>query len=160
MRFPAVRASVIAIVAGIAGFAVGCGDDATAPAPRILDVAGSWFGSEQDRLGPALLSWTIVQTDSTLSGAATIRPIDAADGTCGSCHKNKVDTLSGSVSGQSVTSSMFFPAGVDGDPTPACSIRLDSSVPVVTGSWIAGRYSGSDPCEGTFDGTLAMVRKP
>jgi hypothetical protein len=160
VRFPVARAYGFAIAIGVVVFVAGCRDDATAPGPQLLNVAGSWAGSENDRLGPAFLTWQIVQAGSELSGTATIRPVDAADGSCASCHKNKIGTVSGSVSGQTITISMFFPAGVNGDPTPACSIRLDSSVPTATASAIAGTYSGSDPCEGTFEGTLMMTRKP
>lgn len=137
----------------------GCGGSTTAPAPA-PDVAGSWTGSETDRLGTAFLTWQIVQVGDSVSGTATIRPVDAADGSCASCHKSKVGTLSGTVSARTIKIAMFFPAGAAGDPTPACSIILNSIAPLVGPSGIAGSYIGSDPCEGTFTGVLVMQRQP
>ena len=66
----------------------------------------------------------------------------------------------GTVSQSTLTLLMYFAAGRAGDPTPACSITLNGSAGEITATSINGTYSGSDPCEGTFDGTLAMNRMP
>jgi hypothetical protein len=128
--------------------------------PGIINVAGTWSGTEADRLGPGLLTWTLTQNGSAISGTALIRPVNATDGSCASCHKSKDGTLLGTLSGSTLALTMTFPAGGAADPTPACSILLTSTRLAVTSSLIAGTYSGADPCESTFDGTLAMTRKP
>jgi hypothetical protein len=133
-----------------------CGDSATVP--NTVNVAGTWSGTESDRLGPALLTWTLTQTGDTVSGTAIMRPVDATDGSCASCHKSKDGTITGTVSGTTLTIAMYFAAGNQADPTPACSININSTAPSVTQSRIAGTYEGSDPCEGTFQGKLVMTR--
>lgn len=136
----------------------GCGDTATAP--KIPNVAGSWTGTESDRLGPALLTWSLTQTGYTVLGTVTMRPVNPADGSCASCHKSKDGTFSGTMERSTLTFAMYFPAGAAGDPTPACSITINGAAPNVTATTIAGTYSGSDPCEDFFDGTLTMSRTP
>jgi hypothetical protein len=158
MKLLAVKLSKFALGLAVAWSTWGCGDSATAP--KTLNVAGTWSGTESDRLGPALLTWKLTQTGYTVSGTAVMRPVDAADGSCASCHKSKDGTFSGTLSGTTLTLAMFFPAGGVADPTPACSITINGTAPNVTESAIAGTYGGTDPCEGSFDGTLAMTRKP
>ncbi len=160
------RFVTLALAAIVARTAWRCDDSATAPQPIIPTVppppriAGTWSGTESDRLGPALLTWNLTQVGPNVSGTAVMRPVDPADGSCASCHKSKVGTVEGTLSGATFTLTMLFPAGGQGDPTPACSITLNAVAPDVSPSAIAGTYSGSDPCEGVFDGTLAMTRQP
>jgi hypothetical protein len=139
-----------------------CRDSPTAT-PTVRDnfnVAGTWKGTENDRLGSALLTWNLVQSGSTISGTALIRPADATDGTCASCHKSKDGTVSGTVSGTTIALTMSFVAGGTADPTPACSITLISRGLGISETAIVGTYSGTDPCEASFDGWLSMVRTP
>jgi hypothetical protein len=158
MKSLSMRLSYLALGLVVASSTLGCRANPTIP--NVVNVAGTWTGTESDRLGPALLTWTLHQTGSTVSGTAIMRPVDATDGSCASCHKSKDGTFSGTVSGTSLTLEMFFATGGKLDPTPACSITLNSTATNVTQSAIAGTYGGSDPCEGTFDGTFAMTRKP
>ena len=109
-------------------------------------------------MGTANLTWTVSQTGESVSGTAEIRPVDVNDGSCASCHKNKVGAVSGTIAGTSLTLSLYFPAGGQ-DQTPACSIQLQLTALNATTSAMSGTYTGSDPCEGTFDGTLTMARK-
>lgn len=146
----------IALGLAVAWSTWACAGSATVP--NTVNVAGTWSGTESDRLGPALLTWTLTQTGEAISGTAVMRPVDATDGSCASCHKSKDGTISGTVSGSTLTIAMYFAAGQTADPTPACSINLNSTAPNVTQSTIAGTYEGSDPCEGTFQGTLVMTR--
>lgn len=133
---------------------------AIATVPETFNVAGTWSGTENDRLGSALLTWNLIQSGTTISGTALIRPADAADGTCASCHKSKDGTVSGSVSGTTISLTMFFAAGGSADPTPGCSITLISKGLGISETAIVGTYSGTDPCEASFDGSLSMARKP
>jgi hypothetical protein len=54
---------------------------------------------------------------------------------------------------------MFFAAGANGDPTPACSATLTGSASEVASNRISAAYSGADTCEGPFtNGTMTMAR--
>ena len=87
----------------------------------------------------------LVLVSNTVSGTAVSRPVDPTDGTCASCHKSKIGTFSGTVSGT----------------TPMCSVTVDGTAAIVTESRITGAYSGADSCEGQFtDGALSMARQP
>src|ERR1700716_108956 len=99
----------LASVVALAWSAWGCSGSATSP--NTFSVAGTWTGTASDRLGPAVLTWTLRQTGHDVSGTATMRPVNATDGSCASCHKSKDGTLEGVISGTSFTLSMFFAAG-------------------------------------------------
>lgn len=158
-KFPAVKLCRLALGSVVALLTWGCsGDSVTSPKP--LQVAGTWTGTESDRLGAARLTWTLAQTGYTVTGTAIMRPVDAADGSCASCHKSKDGTFSGTVTGESLAFYMYFAAGGAADPTPECSIAISGTAPDITESAITGSYSGTDPCEGLFDGVLAMSRTP
>jgi hypothetical protein len=126
---------------------------------RQLSLTGSWNGTESDRLGPAILTWTLTHSGSDVSGSVVMRPVDPADGSCASCHKSKVGTVTGMLSGSTLTLLMKFPEGGTGDPTPACSITLNATLPDISDTTASGTYTGTDPCEGVFDGTIEMKRK-
>lgn len=125
MKQLTVKLSRLALGLGVT-LSLGC--DRSATVPNTVSVAGTWSGTESDRLGPALLTWTLTQTGNTVSGTAIMRPVDATDGSCASCHKSKDGTFTGTLE------------------------KTDST--------LAGTYSGGDPCEGTFEGTLALTRRP
>jgi hypothetical protein len=129
----------------------------TAPA---VTLAGRWSGSGSDAQGRELLSWVLTQTGAALSGTADMKPLDAADGSCASCHKVKSGTVSGSVSGSTLAMKIMFPAGGDGVPTPMCTIAFELTAAGVSGDRIDASYAGSDSCEGSFaGGTLTMNRE-
>jgi hypothetical protein len=84
--------------------------------------------------------------------------MDPADGSCASCHKLRKGTVSGTLDGATLTLRMNFPAGGD-VPTPICVTDLTGSASI-TGNQIAGRYSGTDSCEGLFaNGQLTLTRQ-
>ena len=161
--------AVIAVVlgSGIALFAFGCQASPTAPgevspAPvRQADLTGAWNGTASDTQGPQTLSWTMTQANATVSGTVVAKAVDPADGTCASCHKNKIGTFSGTISGSDITLTMTFPAGHDAEPTPMCGVTVTVTGSTHADGRITGTYRGADSCEGPFaDGTLAMVRQP
>jgi hypothetical protein len=170
MKRPAANFTALALALALAASTWTCGSSSTAPttapatipstAPNRLKLAGTWSGTESDRLGPAILTWSLTQSGDSVSGTVSMRPVNVADGSCASCHKSKDGTFTGTVSGTNLALTLFFPAGGQGDPTPACSISLVGTASNVTELAIAGTYTGSDPCEGIFDGTMAMSRKP
>ena len=152
------RYAIKSIGLALSFFVCGCAGSVTVP--NIVNVGGTWTGNETDRLGPAVLTWTLTQTGHDVTGSAAMRPVNATDGSCASCHKSKDGTIRGNVSGTTLTLVMFFPSGGKDDLTPKCSILLRSSATDISKVSIVASYSGSDPCEGTFDGSLAMTRRP
>ena len=111
-----------------------------------------------DSFSPELVTWVITQSGSTLSGTAEINAVDPADGTCGSCHKVKKGTLTGTVTGSTVAIAMKFPAGGD-VPAPICDADL-SATGTLADRRITATYTGTDTCEGTYsNGTIELTRQ-
>lgn len=131
---------------------------AAAPAPPVAGLSGAWTGTGTDPQGAERMSWSVTQNGSALSGTADLAPMNAADGSCASCHKLKAGTIDGTVSGSALTLRIVFPSGGDGVPTPMCTITFDASA-TVDASRINATYSGDDTCEGPFTGgTFVMSR--
>jgi hypothetical protein len=153
----------------LAYVAAACGSSArpTSPAPvtttppqaASLNVSGSWSGTSTDSQGITVVNVTIAQTGDTVSGTVTTRAPDPTDGSCNACHRNKSGTFTGTLTGSTLTMTMMFAAGVDGDPTPICSATMSGSAAALT-SELNGTYTGSDTCEGSFlNGRIAMTRR-
>jgi hypothetical protein len=84
-----------------------------------------------------------------------------SDGSCNSCQRNKSGTVSGTISGTTLSLPMHFAAGVDGDPTPACTATMDGTAATIAAYQLSVAFTGADSCEGLFlDGTLEMTRWP
>ena len=121
-------------------------------------VTGTWTGRGADSFSPELVTWVIEQSGSALSGTAEINAVDPADGTCGSCHKVKRGTLTGTLSGNTVSISMKFPAGGD-VPTPICVAGFSATGTVVDRR-ITATYTGTDTCEGVYsNGVMDLARQ-
>jgi hypothetical protein len=132
---------------------------APAPPPLTAGLTGNWSGGASDSQGATVVAWQLTQAGSAVSGTVRTTATNPDDGSCGSCHRNKSGTISGTLTGSTLTLTMFFAAGADGDPTPACSATLTGSAPSVSGSTVVAAYSGSDTCEGAFaNGTMTMHR--
>jgi hypothetical protein len=102
--------------------------------------------------------WSLTQTGDRISGAAVLDSANRNDGSCGSCHKQKIGTLAGTLSGGALTLTLDFPAGGD-DITPLCGITMHASSSDITAGRIAATYTGTTTCEGTItDGTLTVSR--
>src|SRR5437867_13309893 len=80
----------------------------TSPTSSALNIAGAWNGTGSDPQGAERMSWMVAQTGTALSGTADLAPLNAADGTCASCHKFKTGTISGSLSGTSLAMRIVF----------------------------------------------------
>jgi hypothetical protein len=134
----------------------------TAPAPPTgssLNIAGAWSGTGSDPQGAERMTWMLAQAGSALSGTADLAPLDAADGSCASCHKFKTGTVTGSLSGNALAMTLTFPSGGDGVPTPMCTIVFTAAATGVDGGRINATYTGNDSCEGPFSGgTFVMTR--
>jgi hypothetical protein len=133
---------------------------APAPTPAApLGLAGAWNGTGTDPQGAERMSWMLTQTGAAVSGTADLAPLNAADGSCASCHKFKAGTITGTLSGTTLNMTLVFPSGGDGVPTPMCTITFDAAASGVDGNRIAATYIGDDSCEGRFTGgTFAMTR--
>ena len=126
--------------------------------PVSVAVSGTWTGRGADSFSPELVTWVIEQSGSALSGTAEINAVDPADGTCGSCHKVKKGTLTGTVSGTSITVAMTFPAGGN-VPTPICEASLNATGTIVDRR-ITATYTGTDTCEGVYsNGVMDLARQ-
>ena len=134
---------------------------APTPSPSVpgsVVVNGTWTGRGADSFSPELVTWVIEQSGSALSGTAEINAVDPADGTCGSCHKVKRGTLTGTLSGSTVSISMKFPAGGD-VPTPICVADFNATGTIVDRR-ITATYTGTDTCEGVYsNGVMDLTRQ-
>ena len=129
------------------------------PAVTSLNLTGTWTGSGSDGLGPETFSWVLAQSGNALSGSVSMRPLSATDGSCESCHKVKDGSISGSVSGTTVTLRMSFDLG-GSQPTPTCLVVMDVSASNVTSTSLASSYNGSDSCEPAVAlGSITMTRQ-
>ena len=168
------RTPNIVLLAALAAWLVACGSMPPAlttapspaapapatpsPAPGPVSLSGTWTGMGSDSFSPELLTWVIAQSGTSLTGTAEIHAVDPSDGTCGSCHKVKKGTLTGTLSGSAVTISMKFPAGGD-VPAPICDAEL-TAAGTVADRRITATYTGSDTCEGIYsNGIIALARQ-
>ena len=137
-----------------------CG--ATAPATPSLSasssLAGTWTGTGTDPQGAETFQWSVVQSGDSISGTAVMNSANPTDGSCGSCHKQKNGTLSGTMSNGALTLTLSFPAGGT-DITPLCGLTMNTSATNVADSQISATYTGTTTCEGPIsDGTFVMHR--
>jgi len=137
----------------------GCGASPAAPGSALTAaLGGTWVGVGSDPQGPETLTWTLIQSGTNVSGTAQLEPAITTDGSCGSCHKQKSGTVSGTIVGTVLTMTLDFPAG-GSDLTPLCGIRMLATSPDVASHRIAAAYTGTTTCEGPFsDGALVMTR--
>ena len=149
--------------------AAGCGSSPAAPMaptpapttgglPASLNLAGTWIGAGTDAQGPEMFRLTLTQAGNTLTGSAVMDPADPTDGSCGSCHKQKSGTVTGTISGTALALTMDFPRG-GGDLTPLCGLTMTAVTSDVAAGRIASAYTGTTTCEGPItDGTLVLSR--
>jgi hypothetical protein len=149
--------------AALAAAAISCGGSPGMPSQpsQPLSLTGSWMGTGTDSGGATVVTWTLTQSGANVSGTVATQAVNPNDGSCNSCHRNKTGTVSGTLSGTTLNLEMFFAAGVNGDPTPACSASLSGTASSVTRSSLTAGYSGSDTCEGPLtSGTLVLAHSP
>jgi hypothetical protein len=160
-----VKAVAPLFIAALLATATGCGSSPAAPATpsgvapvTALNLTGTWNGTGTDAQGPEKFKWTLTQIGSSVTGSAILDPADPADGTCGSCHKQKSGTVSGTISGTSLSLTLDFPKG-GGDLTPLCGLTMSVTTTDVAAGRIAAAYTGTTTCEGPItDGMLVVSR--
>ena len=155
------RPGVVLPAALVIGVAMACGTSVTTPTGA-GGLSGTWRGTGLDSQGATIVTWTLTQTGANVSGAVKTQAVDQNDGSCGSCHRNKSGTFSGSIDGTTLKLTMYFAAGADGDPTPACAATLSGTASTSpTANQMTAAYAGEDSCEGPFlNGNLPMTRQP
>jgi hypothetical protein len=160
----------IVIFGALAAWVAACGSmssSPTAPTPQPTPspagsvatgtLTGTWSGTGSDSFSPELVTWVINQSGTSLSGTAELKAVDPLDGTCGSCHKVKHGTLTGTLSGSTLTVSMTFPAGGD-VPAPICDANLSATGTIIDRR-ITATYTGTDSCEGIYANGLLDLAK-
>jgi hypothetical protein len=144
-----------------------CGSPATAPsAPSptaspttsSTNLTGTWQGTGTDAQGAETFQWTLTQTGDRVTGSAVLDSANRNDGSCGSCHKQKSGTLSGTVANGALTLTLDFPEG-GADITPLCGITMHATTTDLAAGRINATYTGTTTCEGPIsDGTLTVAR--
>jgi hypothetical protein len=167
------RPLLTAAAGAIVAWTIGCGGGtASAPTPTppsptapttppatVTNLSGAWNGTGSDPQGPERMTWTLTQSGDVITGTADLAPLNAADGSCASCHKFKAGTVTGTMSGSTVAMRLVFPSGGDGVPTPMCTITFDATASAIASGRIDATYSGDDTCEGPINGgTFSMTR--
>lgn len=159
MRF---RTLTPAAAAFVAAAPIACGTSVTMPTGPIGagNVSGLWRGTGIDSQGATIVTWSLTQTGAAVSGTVKTQAVDPSDGSCSSCHRNKSGTFAGSIDGATMTLTMHFAAGADGDPTPACTTTLTGAASIAAVNQLTAVYSGADSCEGPLlNGNLPMMRQ-
>ena len=117
-------------------------------------------GANGTPIGTTIVTWKLTQTGANVSGTVTTQSTDLP-GTCASCHRSRTGTLSGTISGTTLTWRVSFPADAANDPTPSCMATLNGTISDISENSPSGLYSGQDSCEGLYaDGTLTLARQP
>jgi len=130
------------------------------PAPRPIVLDGPWSGIGTDSKGGTAISWLLTRNGSTVSGTVATEAADPDSGSCNSCHRNKTGTFTGTISGNTLSLSMFFAAGAKNDPTPECSTTLTANIANLDESRMTASYSGLDTCEGPFtNGSMTLEHR-
>jgi hypothetical protein len=105
---------VLALVLSICAAALSsdCGKSPVALNPPSVTLTGTWTGKGSDSQGPELMTWELMQMGNMVMGRVTTQAVDTSDGTCASCHKNKMDGTGNDFVPTSRLR-MFFPSGGD-----------------------------------------------
>jgi len=130
----------------------------TPAAPAAGNLTGNWTGTGSDAQGAETFKWTVTQDGDRLTGTAVLDSANPNDGSCGSCHKQKHGTLTGTLSNGALALTLDFPEG-GSDITPLCGITMHATSSDVTAGRITATYTGTTTCEGPIsDGTLTVAR--
>jgi hypothetical protein len=162
------RPFVLVFLAAVAmTCAFGCREAPTAPGIGLMPppaqstgLSGTWTGTGSDNQGEETVSLTMTQAGANVSGTVVTRAVNPADGSCGSCHKDKIGTFTGTISGTDLSLNLTFPSGSDAAPTPICSVAMTIAASISSKDRITGAYTGADSCEGPFTGGTVSIARP
>ena len=122
-----------------------------------VDLTGTWNGTSADHwVNPntadgMIVTWVLTQTGSTVSGTVTTTGLHGNDGTCSGCHRAKTGTLSGTLSGTTLTLTMDFP-GHAGEPSPTCTATFSTTSPATLAGTPSILPAGEPVCSVRSDG--------
>jgi len=132
-----------------------------------VDLSGKWTGTGVDSNtntganATTVVTLTLTQSGANVSGTMKTQSLDPIGTTCHSCHRSRTGTLSGVVSGTTLTWNVLFPTDSGNDPTPACGAMLEGTAKNVTVGSVSGLYAGDDGCEDLIQsGTLTLAPAP
>jgi hypothetical protein len=109
-----------------------------------LDVAGTWSGSANDSNRQMTMTWQLSQQNRSVAGTfAATTVVGAPIYTSGN--------ISGTLSNTALTFTITVPRGSVVD-APDCTALLAGTADDVRQDSMAGTYTGSDTCGGTFAG--------
>jgi len=118
--------------------------------PSSLALNGVWAGQLSDSSGAATITAALTQDGSSLSGLVTIEDPDTSFRGHG--------TITGTVTGTSLTFAIHVPAGGFDDPYRTCSADVTGSGDIA--STVTGRYTGSNSCSGPITtGQLTLAKQ-
>ena len=140
------RGCLVAIALGVA--LSGCGGSNPSPNPSAptpvsgVTLSGTYAGSASDSTGAGTMTWTASQSGSAVTGPVTAKTSLGIVVFTGS--------LTGTLTGSSLTFSITVPAdGMSG--FPGCSATIDGTASGVSNTAIAGTYTGTNSCGGSFN---------
>jgi hypothetical protein len=115
-----------------------------------ISLNGTYAGTASDNTGPGTLSWVLTQSGSKITGSVTL----------GAGNITGHGTVSGTLSGSTLTFTISIPAGGLPFPYASCVIAVSGTANNVTSSSINGTYSGNNSCTGSVSGgTFNLVRQ-
>jgi hypothetical protein len=140
----------VATIAVMALVAAGCYDGPPSsttivgPGMTPVNVAGRWTGSASDSTRQLSMTWVLTQQDRTVTGTfQASTPVGAPVYTGG--------TISGTALASGLTFTITVPRGSVVD-FPDCTALFAGTADDVRTDSMAGTYSGSDTCGGTYTG--------
>jgi hypothetical protein len=108
------------------------------------NVSGTWIGSASDSTRQMTMTWQLIQQDRNVTGSfSATTPVGAPTYTRGS--------ISGTLSGVALAFRITVPRGGVED-APDCTFSMIGTANDVQDDSMAGTYSGTDTCGGTFAG--------
>lgn len=145
------RPATLLLSAVILFGAASCGGGGGSPSePKALDLSGSWKGTDRDSMGQGKVAWVITQNGSQIT--ASLNVVDTGNGRVGN------GTVTGTLSGSSLTFAMSVPIGGFSPPYQVCSLTVFGTALVDSGS-IEGQYVGQNSCTGAIEGgQLTLIR--
>ena len=146
------KISRLACLALVTAAATACDDGPSSPT-RIstggstapVNLAGTWTGPANDSAGQMAMTWVLTQSDRNVAGTFTASTAVGAPIYTGG-------SIAGMVaSGTTLTFTITVPQGSIVD-APDCSATYTGTAADLRADSMAGTYSGSDSCGGTFVG--------
>ena len=152
----------------LAAFMAGCGGGGSSIAPTdpgsTTGYAGTWVGSMSESGGAMMGSGTMGgMMSGMMSGQMTWQMTQNGANVTGDMELSGFQgtgrmTISGTISGQTMTFTMNIPAG--GMPEPGCGASGNGTAQM-NDNTMTGTYSGSNTCSGVFtDGRVMLSRNP